>query len=193
MPKFIKLIQYKDDNNTSPIDNTGEVKTIKLSPENIGGTTVQRDLNGQFKVSTPTEDKGVANKEYVDVTLNKEIKNIKANLGYIIVQTLADRDKLSVAEGTEVYIIDLDVSYRRRNGIWVQISSSGGDVPLATKETAGIVIVGDYLTVDEHGKISVDVADSVNESETRPVSSNGVYEYVDGKIVGPILNKLTDV
>lgn len=121
-----------------------------------------------------------------------------SDLGYLIVNDLTERDALleSVKEGTEIYVISLDASYRKRLGAWVQITSGGGstgDVPLATKETAGIVLIGDYLLVDGNGRLSIDVADEVKAGDKRPVTSDAVYQHVDSQIVGPILNELSAI
>lgn len=66
MARFPNLLQYEDNNSTEPIDNSSNLKTIKLSPDNIAGTTVQRDQNGRFKVAFPIDDSDAANKAYVD-------------------------------------------------------------------------------------------------------------------------------
>lgn len=48
-----------------------------------------------------------------------------------------------------------------------------GDIPFATKETAGKVIVGDNLLV-ENGVISVDVANEAEADNTKPITSAAV-------------------
>ena len=58
-------------------------------------------------------------------------------------------------------------------------SGSGGggsqDVPPATKTTRGTVIVGDGLSVNAAGKISVETANAVEEGNMLPVTSAAVY------------------
>ena len=117
--------------------------------------------------------------------------------GYIIVQTVEERNSLSadsLLEGTEVYVVELDISYRWRNNAWVQIpsGSGSGNTSFATKEQAGIVKVGLHLVVDSTGTISVDVVDNVASDEARPVSSKAVYNYVEEKIgdIDAVLSKI---
>lgn len=44
----------------------------------------------------------------------------------------------------------------------------------ATKEKAGVVIVGDNLSISQ-GKLSVDTTNNVEEDNTKPMTSAGVY------------------
>ena len=48
-----------------------------------------------------------------------------------------------------------------------------GDIPFATKETAGKVIIGDNLLVD-NGVVSVDVANEAEKDNTKPITSAAV-------------------
>lgn len=48
-----------------------------------------------------------------------------------------------------------------------------GDVPFATKTTAGKVIIGENLLV-ENGVVSVDVANEASEDNTKPITSAAV-------------------
>lgn len=55
-------------------------------------------------------------------------------------------------------------------------SGGTGAIPKATKTTLGGVIVGDGLTVDETGKIAVDVAEELEPGSQKPISAGAVYE-----------------
>lgn len=48
-----------------------------------------------------------------------------------------------------------------------------GDIPFATKEIAGKVIIGENLLV-ENGVVSVDVANEASEDNTKPITSAAV-------------------
>lgn len=45
----------------------------------------------------------------------------------------------------------------------------------ATKLKAGVVIVGDNLSIDNNGKLSVETVDQAEEDNTKPMTSAGVY------------------
>lgn len=133
------------------------------------------------------------------------INDEKFNLipaGYLVVNTLEDRNQLpsDLKAGTMCYVYTLDATYRKKADGWVQVvdggsggGGGGGEVPLATKETAGIVIIGSNLIVDQSGCLSVDVADVVTADDSRPVSAKGVYKHVGELIVGPIFTNLTKI
>lgn len=129
----------------------------------------------------------------------EELQTVVANkatisdIGYLVVKTIQERDSIPAAlkEGTCCYVSDLDATYRRRNGNWVQLSSSG--VEIASKTKAGIVMIGDYLLVNENGLITLDLAEEVKEGDKRPVTSDAVYKHVDHQIVGPILTELSSI
>ena len=48
-----------------------------------------------------------------------------------------------------------------------------GDIPFATKEIAGKVIIGENLLVD-NGVVSVDVANEAEKDNTKPITSAAV-------------------
>lgn len=48
------------------------------------------------------------------------------------------------------------------------------DPPIATTDTAGTIIVGDNLTIDETGRLSVDTTDMVEKDNTKPITSAAV-------------------
>lgn len=115
--------------------------------------------------------------------------------GYLLVDTLEERDRLnldSLREGTEVYVVSLDVSYRLRNRAWVQLSTSSGSNEIATSQKAGIVMVGTGLKIDAEGRLSIDVVGSVIRGETKAVSSGAVYDYIEEKIgdIDSVLSKI---
>lgn len=62
------------------------------------------------------------------------------------------------------------------NGKTLELTEAGEaeNIPIATTTTLGGVIVGDNLTVDENGRISVDTADAPEEDNTRPITSAAV-------------------
>ena len=49
------------------------------------------------------------------------------------------------------------------------------EIPIATTSRLGGVIVGDHLSVTEQGRLSVDVAQSVEGDNTNPISAAAVY------------------
>lgn len=54
----------------------------------------------------------------------------------------------------------------------------GGDVPLMSKDVAGIAKLGDNLTIDGEGRLSVDTTDEVGEDNTKPITSAAVHTTV---------------
>ena len=57
---------------------------------------------------------------------------------------------------------------------------SSADVPIASETVAGLVRVGENLKINADGVLSVDVADTVEQGDTRPVTSAVVYTKIDG-------------
>lgn len=59
----------------------------------------------------------------------------------------------------------------------VIIREGGGydEIPPATTDTIGGIIVGDHLSITEEGRLSVVVADSSEEDNTNPISAAAVY------------------
>lgn len=49
------------------------------------------------------------------------------------------------------------------------------DLPIATKESLGVVKVGDGLLIDSSGTVSVDIAEEIEADNTKPVSSAMVH------------------
>lgn len=49
------------------------------------------------------------------------------------------------------------------------------EIPPATTDAIGGIIVGDHLSVTEEGRLSVVVADSSEEDNTNPISAAAVY------------------
>lgn len=52
------------------------------------------------------------------------------------------------------------------------------ELPVASSDELGGVMVGENLTIDENGRLSVDTTDGVSEDNTRPITSAGVYVVV---------------
>ena len=61
------------------------------------------------------------------------------------------------------------------------------ELSAATAETLGGIKVGDSLTIED-GALSVDTADSVEEEDTRPVTSAAVYA-----VLGDIATLLSQI
>lgn len=57
---------------------------------------------------------------------------------------------------------------------------SGGltELPVASVDKLGGVMVGKNLAIDENGVLSVETTDGVSEDNTRPITSAGVYVVV---------------
>lgn len=58
------------------------------------------------------------------------------------------------------------------------IASGGGGTGsygIATRETLGVISVGDNLIIDKNGRLSVDTATAVEQDNTRPVTSAAVH------------------
>ncbi len=58
--------------------------------------------------------------------------------------------------------------------------SGGGAVrvPIMSETVAGIARVGDNLTIDDEGRLSVDTADTAEQDNTRPITSAAVHTVV---------------
>lgn len=52
------------------------------------------------------------------------------------------------------------------------------ELPVASADKLGGVMVGKNLAIDENGRLSVDTTDGVSEDNTRPITSAGVYVVV---------------
>lgn len=52
------------------------------------------------------------------------------------------------------------------------------ELPVASADKLGGVMVGENLAIDENGRLSVDTTDGVSEDNTRPITSAGVYVVV---------------
>ena len=48
-------------------------------------------------------------------------------------------------------------------------------VPIASTDTLGKIMVGENLKIDENGVLSVDTASSVEQDNTKPVTSGAVH------------------
>lgn len=64
-----------------------------------------------------------------------------------------------------------------------QFAAGGGGggavrVPIMSETVAGIAMVGDNLTIDAEGRLSVDTADAAEQDNTRPITSAAVHTVV---------------
>lgn len=58
------------------------------------------------------------------------------------------------------------------------LASAGVVVPIMTRDVAGIAKVGDNLTIDDAGRLSVDTADEVSGDNTKPITAAAVHTTV---------------
>lgn len=92
-------------------------------------------------------------------------------------------NKLSVGDYVWLhYIGDLTNAYIALPVSPSSISSYGGNedytLPIATTSTLGGVIIGDNLAVSDTGILSVTTTTVVEEDNTKPITSSGVYTEV---------------
>lgn len=59
-----------------------------------------------------------------------------------------------------------------------KIIYEGGSAGPATKETLGLIIVGENLNITEEGVLSVDVATAAEQDNTKPITSAAVNTLV---------------
>ena len=57
-----------------------------------------------------------------------------------------------------------------------------GELPIASKKQAGIMQVGDSLKATTAGVVSVDAARAVDSADTRPITSQAVYDEMSGMV-----------
>lgn len=76
--------------------------------------------------------------------------------------------RLTVTRGSEVQTMD----------VLDGVDGSGADAPIASDTVAGIVRVGENLKISADGVLSVDTATTVEEDNTRPVTSAAVQTTV---------------
>lgn len=75
---------------------------------------------------------------------------------------------------------DAEAAADRAESAADRAESGGGSVDLkpATKSTLGGIIVGDNLTVDMNGRVSVETADEVEQDNTKPITAAAVHTVV---------------
>lgn len=90
-----------------------------------------------------------------------------------------DRGKL--AKGTAVVYVE----FNDFTGMLIDrvdgeggVETGGGDVPIMTEEVAGIAKLGENLTIDGAGRLSVDTANEVGKDNTKPITSAAVHTTV---------------
>lgn len=72
----------------------------------------------------------------------------------------------------ELYVDEaLDVQFQNLS----VVHTGGGSYGIATNRTLGVVMVGENLNITSDGVLSVDMADSIEQDNTRPVSAAKVY------------------
>ena len=94
---------------------------------------------------------------------------------------IAGIEKTATIDNVDVYTITMtdgsSYTFTVTNG-----SGGGGggsaDVPIASETVAGVVRVGENLTISADGVLSVDTATAVEEDNTRPVTSAAVQTTV---------------
>ena len=57
-----------------------------------------------------------------------------------------------------------------------------GELPIASKTQAGIMQVGDNLKATTSGVVSVDSSTAVDSTDTRPITSQAVYDEMSGMV-----------
>ena len=62
------------------------------------------------------------------------------------------------------------------------------NMPPATRETLGAIIVGDHLSITEEGNLSVNVVNSVEQDNTNPIAASAVYMEIGN--INALLNKI---
>lgn len=91
-----------------------------------------------------------------------------------------DRGKL--AKGTAVVYVEFDdftgMLIERADGEGGAETGNDGDVPIMTEEVAGIAKLGENLTIDGAGRLSVDTANEVGKDNTKPITSAAVHTTV---------------
>lgn len=60
-------------------------------------------------------------------------------------------------------------------GDWITLSTGGGTVEIASENTLGVIKVGQNLKIDANGVLSVDTANTVEQDNTKPVTSAAVH------------------
>ena len=70
----------------------------------------------------------------------------------------------------------------------VGVISGGGTLPIASPEVLGGIKVGENLKISSSGVLSVDTAESVEEDNTKPVTSAAVFTEVGN--IEVLLSKL---
>lgn len=82
----------------------------------------------------------------------------------------------------------LDDLYAKYGALKQEQASSGGggsfdgELPIASKTQAGIMRVGDNLKVTDSGYVSVDSSSAVASTDSRPITSQAVYDEMSGMV-----------
>ena len=111
--------------------------------------------------------------------LNGKVKKeISINGNLSTVQTL--KGQVNKSQGGASYYADLP-DKPSINGIELVGDKTLDDLNIqaknkyATKTEAGVVVVGNNLSINEQGQISVETTNNAEEDNTKPMTSAGVY------------------
>lgn len=55
-------------------------------------------------------------------------------------------------------------------------SNSSSRYPVATKESLGVIMVGDYLTIDKNGRLNVDATTELSDDYTKVATTSLIYK-----------------
>lgn len=119
--------------------------------------------------------------------MRQEISQHRMDMGEEIdaVNEAADRAESAAQEVTDILDGGAEgqiLSKQDGKPVWVDPAFSGGggltELPVASADKLGGVMVGENLAIDENGRLSVDTTDGVSEDNTRPITSAGVYVVV---------------
>ena len=145
----------------------GKLGAASLSGALSTGSVVVND----YAVSVATIDGGYR----LTITRGSDVQTLDIMDGVGI----AGIEKTASVGLTDVYTIALTdgsgYEFTVTNGSG---GGSGADVPIASETVAGIVRVGENLKIGADGVLSVDTATSVEEDNTRPVTSAAVQTTV---------------
>lgn len=110
-----------------------------------------------------------------------------------------DTQPAKIGEDGHLYVTPYDLTEEDKSAIATQVTeeaveviltevTGGGSVPIASKESPGVVAVGENLKISETGALSVDTTDVAEEDNTKPITSSGVNTIVGN--IGAILETI---
>lgn len=119
---------------------------------------------------------------YINNIVNNQIKP-----GYVVVNTLEDRNNIALIdriEGLHVYVNALENVY-----LWSENSWQQQPKPIVDLSD---IIAGVHLIVNKEGKLEVYTADKIEKNNPNLATSGLVYDYVEGTL-GTIEDVLTNI